>query len=365
MDSDVTLPTRKSNYFPALDGIRGIAALLIAIRHTPEFFGPWTFQESYLAVDLFFVLSGVVISSNYEKRILNGLSAAQFSFIRLVRIYPFYILGAVIGFSLAVLVAFQNDFETSSFYLFLAIFMIPNIGFGVPSPLLSLYPLNGPSWSLFFELFANIFYGIFIKIFVKRGLIVLLILSAMGLVLCIIAAPHHTLNIGFTSKSWPAGFFRVLYSFYAGVFIYRRFSERNLITQSFFSEIALITVIIFVGILLTAAPIGREQTYYDLILAMIIFPLIVHFSLRITPTKFTAKIMKFSGEVSYPLYALHAPAGSLVFYILTVKFGQTISSTSPVPGILFLAIFIPGCWFLSRFFDHPVRIFFNSKVKIK
>jgi peptidoglycan/LPS O-acetylase OafA/YrhL len=47
------LPAANSRRFYVLDGIRGIAALLVVLRHTGEYFNPITFQESYLAVDFF------------------------------------------------------------------------------------------------------------------------------------------------------------------------------------------------------------------------------------------------------------------------------------------------------------------------
>lgn len=51
-DSKVT--TRQ--FFYSSDGMRGIAALLVVLRHAAPYFRPIDFQESYLAVDVFFRL---------------------------------------------------------------------------------------------------------------------------------------------------------------------------------------------------------------------------------------------------------------------------------------------------------------------
>ncbi|MFX5999031.1 hypothetical protein ABTF05_21860, partial [Acinetobacter baumannii] len=63
------------------------------MRHTTPFFGNNPFFSSYLAVDLFFLLSGVVLCRSYESRLLNGMRLGAFLRIRLLRLYPLYFLG--------------------------------------------------------------------------------------------------------------------------------------------------------------------------------------------------------------------------------------------------------------------------------
>jgi peptidoglycan/LPS O-acetylase OafA/YrhL len=84
-------------FFYSLDGIRGVAALLVILRHITPFFHLIDFQESYLAVDVFFVLSGVVLTNSYETRLRRDLSARRFCVIHLVRLYPLDLGGSVIG----------------------------------------------------------------------------------------------------------------------------------------------------------------------------------------------------------------------------------------------------------------------------
>lgn len=61
----------RKNY-PFLDGIRGMAATFVLLRHTGEFWNGMRFYHSYLAVDLFFVLSGFVIAHAYERKLQTG-----------------------------------------------------------------------------------------------------------------------------------------------------------------------------------------------------------------------------------------------------------------------------------------------------
>ena|ERR1700730_5639017 len=81
--------------FPALDGVRGVAAILVALFHLRNrFLGFNNFPggDGYLAVDLFFVLSGFVLSHAYLPRFQNGMSPSQFMKARLIRLYPLYII---------------------------------------------------------------------------------------------------------------------------------------------------------------------------------------------------------------------------------------------------------------------------------
>ena len=75
--------------------MRGLAALLVVVNHIPQWnssFDIAIFNNGYLMVDLFFVLSGFVIFSAYGSRICSGRELAQFQFLRLGRLYPVHLL---------------------------------------------------------------------------------------------------------------------------------------------------------------------------------------------------------------------------------------------------------------------------------
>ncbi len=62
---EVRIPSSGKKFYPVLEGLRGAAAILVLFRHIPTYITPIHFQMSYLAVDLFFVLSGFVIANSY------------------------------------------------------------------------------------------------------------------------------------------------------------------------------------------------------------------------------------------------------------------------------------------------------------
>ena len=84
-------------YIPALDGLRGIAAMLVAGGHYMAFEGgaPLSVTASTLVglgMTLFFVLSGFVIHYNYNATIPRPGGMRAFFVARFARLYPLYIL---------------------------------------------------------------------------------------------------------------------------------------------------------------------------------------------------------------------------------------------------------------------------------
>ena len=80
--------------FGTMNGLRGIAALAVVGYHF-SLRGPLHLQNGFLAVDLFFVLSGFVIAYSYEKRLREGLPLKDFVLIRFIRLYLLYLLGTL------------------------------------------------------------------------------------------------------------------------------------------------------------------------------------------------------------------------------------------------------------------------------
>ncbi|MBE8525629.1 acyltransferase [Amycolatopsis sp. H6(2020)] len=98
MTHDQYLATRR---FPALDGLRAVAALLVVVAH---YGGPvWVRAHGWIGVHLFFVLSGYLITTlALREEARNGrLSLPEFYIRRTFRILPVYyvVLGVVLAFT--------------------------------------------------------------------------------------------------------------------------------------------------------------------------------------------------------------------------------------------------------------------------
>lgn len=339
--------TVSSHEYHTLDGIRGVAALMIVLRHTGYYFGELTFTESYLAVDLFFVLSGFVIAEAYNKRLAGGLSPIEFMRIRLIRLYPLYLLGTVLGIIhlTGVMLVGRNSDNLTAFELAanasLAILMLPSPF----SPLL--YPINGLSWSLLFELFSNFLYAIFHPILTTGRLLVVIIISSIGLGICVYKVGN--LDAGFYWKDFIVGIPRVLYSFGAGLLIQR-------MQKGFAPHLPSWLLVVFVFVILSLDPPAQLRPWFDIIAVTILFPAIVYVAAASQPTSLLAtKCYTLLGATSYAIYVLHFPLSKLIAVAFRRITTFEIAEFAPFSGIILLCGLILFTWWVDRNYDLPVR----------
>lgn len=341
--------------FHALDAIRGLAALLVVLRHTGPYFGPMRFQESYLAVDVFFVLSGVVIAYSYEHKLRVGLSLARFSWLRLVRIYPLYLLGTSIGV-LAVLCGPHGtgEYRNLALLLGLALVLAPNLaGWGDHR----LYPLDHPSWSLCLELSVNVAYAACVRFL--HGTRLWWLLVSLATALAAVALVHGSLDAGFSLRSLPGGAARCGFSFLAGALLYRTFAARSagglgpwpapVRAGTLWCLVALVPV------LLMSSPPPQLRPFVDFFAVVVVFPAAIYGAMWLRPGARCARLCDYLGGISYAVYVLHQPISVLANEVLADAAGLSVARYAPVSGLLFLLLLAATCWEVDRRVDAPVR----------
>ncbi len=351
-------PSSTPHVFTTLDGMRGVAALFVILRHWIPFFGnDIQFSESFLAVDLFFALSGAVLCHAYEKRLQTGMSALHFTYLRIVRLYPLYLLGTVIMVGTLFMVPDRWENEHFLFYCVLALLFLPNIFVNeTGAPRQYAFPLNRPGWSLFFELIANIAYASCIRFLNTRALLSVMAVSALGIFGCLVYGPHHNLDIGWTPNSLPGGLFRVGYSFSAGVLLFRHFAaKKRRASGSAQANLAAFATLAMTGALLALPMPDSLQPYYNFIAATLLFPALVYAGLLFQPRGALAPVCKFLGAISYAVYAIHAPLGDFVKEAALKAGSVDVKDYAPLAGYALMAALIMACWALDRFYDAPIR----------
>jgi peptidoglycan/LPS O-acetylase OafA/YrhL len=349
--------TRGKPVFHTLDGVRGVAALLVVLRHTTHFFGDFGFQESYLAVDIFFAMSGVVLANAYEHRLKTGLSAKTFAWIRLVRLYPLYALGLALSVLALALGADHDKANWLPWTLPLAVFLLPDL---LSFTGTSTFPLNGPSWSLFMELWVNIIYGRFISALSSRNLLLIMAFSAVGLAAGEYLSPRHNLDFGWTQKSFAFAFFRVGYSYFFGVLIYRMFAANRFTGLTVHPSLVAWGLLSTMAALLMCSPRPSLQPYFDFVCVTAIFPVIVYSAMHIQPDGHTRRVCTFLGAISYPAYAIHSPLGAFTETALHKLAGLSVHDYAPYSGIVFVGALLPLCWVLNNY-DVRIRALLNPK----
>jgi len=306
LDHDARLLGHASTHFLGLDGLRGIAALVVVYLHAHL-----TFQIGYLpgtaslAVDFFFMLSGFVLAHAYDDRLQHGMTWPDFMRVRLIRLYPMLFFGSVLGAIVFLVAQHQrhiSDNLTSVWMIAGSFLMLP---VGLPVGDQTAYPLNIAYWSLFFELIANAVYGTRWGLRPPRrlGLAVLGFALATGM-MTFVSRPY--IENGVTSPDkflW--GFVRVAYPFAAGLLLYRlrylweQISHWKVITGSCWW----LTATIPAGALIL--PI--DSPWCDLVLSFVVFPLLIIGAASLNPSAATARVCAIVGRLSYPVYILHWP----------------------------------------------------------
>ena len=360
-------------HYDLLDGLRGVAALMVIFYHVFEAFATspidQRFNHGYLAVDFFFILSGFVIGYAYDDR-WKTMTTKDFIKRRLIRLHPMVVLGAVLG-----VIAFciqgcekwdgtQVSISMVMLALLINLFLIPAVPGSGPEIRGNgeMYPLNGPSWSLFFEYIGNIMYALFIRRMSTKALTALVVLAGIGLASFAIfnfsGAGH--LGVGWTMEEYNliGGFLRVLFSFSIGLLMSRVFKPIPVKGAFWICSLAIV-------VLLSMPYVGNGEALwmngiYDSVCAILIFPMLVYLGASgKTTDKHSARICKFLGDISYPLYMVHYPL--IYLYFGWVK-KENLTFAEAWPEALALVIGSIVLAYISlKLYDEPVRRWLSKK----
>ena len=360
-------------HYDLLDGLRGVAALMVIFYHVFEAFATspidQRFNHGYLAVDFFFILSGFVIGYAYDDR-WKTMTTKDFIKRRLIRLHPMVVLGAVLG-----VIAFciqgcekwdgtQVSISMVMLALLINLFLIPAVPGSGPEIRGNgeMYPLNGPRWSLFFEYIGNIMYALFIRRMSTKALTALVVLAGIGLASFAIfnfsGAGH--LGVGWTMEEYNliGGFLRVLFSFSIGLLMSRVFKPIPVKGAFWICSLAIV-------VLLSMPYVGNGEALwmngiYDSVCAILIFPMLVYLGASgKTTDKHSARICKFLGDISYPLYMVHYPL--IYLYFGWVK-KENLTFAEAWPEALALVIGSIVLAYISlKLYDEPVRRYLTKR----
>lgn len=363
------VPGNGKQHYAILDGLRGVAAIVVVWFHIFEAYATSHLDQrinhGYLAVDFFFMLSGFVIGYAYDDR-WKTMTTKEFILRRIIRLHPMVVIGAVIG-GLMFYSQGCSVWDVSQITivaLFIATFVNMLL---IPAPaglevrgLGEMYPLNGPSWSLFFEYIGNILYVLFIRKLSTRSLAIWVALAGVGLASFSLWGPYGDICAGFamTGQELTGGSFRLLYSFSAGLLLFRIFKPIKI--KGAFWLCSLILAALLAVPRLGGAESSWMNGLYEIACFAVFFPLLILLgaSGKITD-KYTEKICGFLGKISYPLYMVHYPF--IYLYYAWVK-NENLSFSDSLPGALAVVVgsilLAYGC---LKCYDEPVRKYLTKR----
>jgi peptidoglycan/LPS O-acetylase OafA/YrhL len=362
------------SHYEILDGLRGVAALLVVAFHVFETYSGNRFNQlinhGYLAVDFFFLLSGFVVAYAYDDR-WGKMTQWDFYKRRLIRLQPMVIMGSIIG---AALFYFQSCgmFPLISATPLWKMLLVMVVGFTLV-PLLpsmdirgwqEMHPLNGPAWSLFFEYIANILYALFIRKFSNTMLAIFVIVSACLLINYTVFGPQGDVIGGWSidKTQLNIGFTRLLYPFFAGVLL-SRIGKLIHIKNAFTVCSLLIVAILFVPRIGGSEHLWMNGLYESFCI-IILFPLIVSIGAGGSLTaKLPIKICRFLGGISYPLYITHYPL--IYLYIAWVANNKVPKEQGLPVGLLLFIVAIAIAYACLKLYDEPVREWLRKRFLMK
>jgi peptidoglycan/LPS O-acetylase OafA/YrhL len=327
---------------PAIDGMRGVAAIVVALFHARDVLGWQPAPGGYLAVDLFFVLSGAVILHAYAPRLASGMTFHGYIGRRLVRFMPLHVLGTATGvaFALALWHAGSPDaMAPGSVALAAALHLC-----FIPHPLTAvMFPLNIPVWSLLYELLANALYGVAHRFCTPARL------GTAAVVCGAVLLVHGNANAGMRLGELPEAFARTLYSFTVGAWLvqFPRPARRG-------SQGRLLALLTFAAVPMLAPVEDTARPALDMAMVLAGFPLLARELLE-TPARESAptrleRALALLGDASFGVYALHWP-------LLWLWNGVARRiGIDPRPGVwIGLGLLVLACAWFERAVERPLR----------
>ena len=342
------------NRLKPLDTIRGVAAIIVALfshyHHFDHTMAPEAqplysvlgifYENGWHMVDLFFVLSGVVFSYVYGKKISQErIDAREYAVFRFSRLYPLHFATLIfvsamflygVSRGMDVFVYTQSDIK----------YFIANVLFiqsGVtPWP----WTFNGPAWSISCEIVAYVLFFVVMKYFFSKRV-------AISLALVVVGFFFRNLHTGSFFVNMDIG--RLLMGFFLGLLIYEVLFYEKLKPWHY----TMIVVGLLVGFV---AGVYIRPTAWSYTAVVFLYPALIIAAIKfeLLNRLLSVRPLTFLGDISYSVYLLHFPVQLLLFTI-AAQMGLKFPYTSP-GFLLFYACFVVIVSVLSyEYFEKPVQ----------
>jgi peptidoglycan/LPS O-acetylase OafA/YrhL len=294
--------------FRALDGFRGLCALIVALYHFPvrnHFLGPQFFlPNAQMLMDFFFVMSGFLISCAYGDKLKTWRDVGGFARARFARLWPLH------AAMLAVFVVIEA--AKAAFF--------PHIGLqppftGAKAPLgivthllmlhsLHLHPMltwNAPSWTVSVEFYTYLLFAALVIFWPKRPILTAAVLATIGAFGVVVIARKVDANY-----DW--GLLRCIYGFFCGVLTRRIWKAAPTVLANRPNLATGLEIFATVGVFAYMAVLGGAPFGYA---GPLVFSAFI-WLYACERGALTRRVMAYSplvrlGQISYSIYLVHFP----------------------------------------------------------
>lgn len=363
---------RHPGRFFSLDVLRGMAALTVVFWHWQHFMPAGTvtmdqraqqplyslfflfYETGWLAVDLFFSLSGFIFYWLYSAPIRDkSISARDFFLLRFSRLYPLHVvtlLAVAVG-QMAFHCLTNGYFvysHTDGYHFLLNLLFVSSWGMERG------WSFNAPAWSVSVEIFLYATLFVLNRFFPIR-FVVPLAVSAIGF-------------LAVMDLYEPIG--RGIGSFYLGGCAYLAYEwivskgwERSVLRWLLFAACALCLVVLLAGSAdLSSLPLPSlpgDDGYW--LAVIILFPLaILTLALAETCRGSLGRRISFIGDLSYSSYLIHFPLQLAIMGIATVFSVDRSLFNSPIALTGFFGVLIALSLASHRYLELPCQRYLRA-----
>jgi len=336
---------RETRFFPGLEGLRAVAALLVVLHHARTH-RLWGFLEGWNGVTLFFVLSGFLITTIAlrEEDERGALRWRAFIVRRCFRILPVYLVSFALYFAAMAVLGAGDSHQSPSLAWYLSPF--PEVPF-----FSHMHVVFTLAWSLGIEEKFYLLWPILAFVVLRRrarGRVAAALVLALACQLPIafstggrLVAPYSAILVGcllaFTLHDPRT--FRVV----------ARLGSRS----GFVVSVALLVAAEAATHLWNPTTVGFRVSSPYYYLPYSLAAALVVCSLALQPRRLTAsRALRFVGRVSYPLYLTHPLALAIVATVLAPG-GTVVELTYLVVG---LALSLALAYGLHRLVERPLIV---------
>ena len=344
-----------------LTGVRGYAALWVLFFHlraNPHFLSFWTpgafIRHGFWGVDVFFVLSGFVLSHVYESKFSKGvMPKAYFHFLglRLARMYPLHIVTFVAALAFAILSHAIGHGAATDISLYGALMHLMLLhAWGTTSE-----SFNLVSWAISAEWFAYLFLLV-PCIRVLRTAPLKLLFAITGILWCLLIFVYvPTTPSKLVNMTYEFGILRILPEFLGGYVAYRTVKAMRCNTR--LCDLASLTGL--AGIVV----ITHHNAFQVLLLpAIMLFIIGLSAEGSVTSRFLDNRMSLFLGKLSYSIYMCHF----ILLWVVDGIFKRTDLPHTPWAGIgvmaiYFIAMFLTS-YVLYAFIEQPCREWLRKRL---
>lgn len=304
------IPASGSGHIPALDGLRGWAILWVIIWHYVNFLKSWF--PGWAGVDLFFVLSGYLITGRLMQTKGTPGYFSRFYRNRVLRIFPVYFAFLLVFFAIILLFVRSRNLPLFTLYLWhwKSFFLFTEnwtfIRFGFPGDH-SLQHL----WSIAVE---EQFYLIWpMVIFLTPSAISGTRIFSVAILLVMLIRSGFYFTYGHGSLIYYNTFFR-MDSLLAGSLLYQLHDGGITIPSRFLKWVAGFFLTVFIAGCCFSNGLSPGNPFFVTIgytILALLFACLLHLAVQngngIIPRFFQHRFLRFCGRISYGLYIFHVP----------------------------------------------------------